>query len=164
MGLTKGGSYSQKPNYTPGQETLLNQTVGNAGKFTNEAASGYREFLPGGGGGDAIKAQAMKDYEQKTLPSILNAYGSGSKGSSALNQAVASSGANLNTDLASMLSQLQLHAAGGIGNLGLGSQQQGLSAQPFSYQQNAPSPILQILQLLSSGAQGAAGGWLGGRV
>lgn len=162
MGQPKGGGYTKKSNFTPGQESLLNQITQNAGQYTNQAAEGYRQFLPGGGGGQPIIDQAMQRYQQQTLPSIMNAFGSGAKTSSALNQALGASAANLNTDLAAQLSQMQLSAAQGLGNLGLGSQSQGLGAQPFSHLQTAP-PFWQdmILALLGAGG-GAARGYLGG--
>lgn len=164
MGQSKGGGYTQKPTLLPEQMNFLKQILNQAGGNTQAASEGFKQFLPGGGGGDAIKAQALKDYEQKTIPSILNAYGSGSKGSSALNQALAASGANLNTDLASMLSQLQLSAAQGIGGLGSSQGQQGLGTPGFAYMQRQPPLWQQLLQTgIGAGGQ-AAGGWLQGKV
>lgn len=161
MGQSKGGGYDKKGTLLPEQLQSLFQQINAGQNNTNQAAEGYAQFLPGGGGGDAIKAQAMKDYEQQTIPSILNAFGSGSKGSSALNQALASSGANLNTNLASMLSQLQLQASQGIGNLGANQQQQGLQTPGFAYMQRQP-PLWQQFLLAGTNATGqAARGWAG---
>ena len=105
MGQSKGGGYVKKDTLLPEQMSLLQQILSQSQGQTQQAAEGYAQFLPGGGGGDAIKKAAMNDYQQKTIPSILNAFGSGSKGSTSLNQALASSGADLNTNLGSMLSQ-----------------------------------------------------------
>lgn len=164
MGQSKGGGYTQKPTLLPEQMSLLQQIIGQAPEFTKQAAQGYQQFLPGGGGGEAIKKQAMQDYQQQTIPSILNAFGSGSKGSSSLNQALASSASNLNTNLASQLAQMQLGASQGLGSLGLGQQQQGLGTPGFAYMQRQPPLWQQLLQSgISSGGQ-AAGGWLQGRV
>lgn len=161
MGQSKDGGYMKKDTLLPEQlQTLISQLSQSQGN-TQASAEGFKQFLPGGGGGDPIKAQAMKDYQQKTIPSILNAFGSGSKGSTSLNQALASSGADLNTNLASMLSQLQLQASQGIGSLGSNQSQQGLSTPGFSYLQRQP-PLWQ--QLLQTGVQTGgkvAGAYLG---
>ena len=153
MGQSKGGGYKKKDVLLPEQMSLLKQILGQSPGYTQSAAEGYQQFLPGGGGGEAIKNQAYKDYEQRTIPSIMNAYGSNNKGSSALNQALASSGADLNTNLASLLSQYQLNAAQGLGSLGTQGQQQGLSTPGFAYLKRQP-PLWQ--QLLQGGIQ--AGG------
>lgn len=164
MGQFQSGGYTQKPTLLPEQMTLLQQILGQGGgPFSQQAAEGFRQFLPGGGGGDAIKAQAMKDYQQQTIPSILNAFGQGSKGSTSLNQALASSGSDLNTNLASMLSQLQLSASQGLGNLGLGNQQQALGTPGFSYLQKQPSILQQILMAALGAGGSVAGGYLRGR-
>lgn len=158
MGQSKGGGYTQKQTLLPQQMSLLNQILGQSAPFTQQAAQGFQQFLPGGGGGEAIKAQAMNDFQQRTIPSILNAFGSGSKGSSALNQALASSAADLNTNIAAQLAQMQLGAAQGLGALGTGQQQLGLGTPGFAYLQRQP-PLWQ--QLLQSGL-GAAGSIYGG--
>ena len=161
MGQSKGGGYTKKDTLLPGQGNLLQQILSQAGPNNQAAAEGYKQFLPGGGGGDAIKAQAQNDFRQQTSPSILNAFGSGSKGSTSLNQALASSGADLNTNLASILSQLQLTAAQGIGNLGTGQAQQGLGTPGFAYLQTQPPLWQQLLQGGLGAAGSAAGGWAG---
>lgn len=163
MGQSKGGGYTQKETISPEVKTFLNQLLGPAMQNQQSAAQGFNQFLPGGGGGEAIRAAAQKNYEQQTLPSIFNAFGSGSKGSSALNQALAASASNLNTDLASMLSQAQLQAAQGLGNLGQG--QAGLATQTpqFAFLQRQ-LPFWQSAILGALGPVGqATGGWLGGR-
>lgn len=162
MGQPKGGGYTQKSNYQPLQQTLLNQVLQNAGQFTNQAAEGYKQFLPGGSGGKPIIDAAMQNYQQQTIPSILNAFGSGSKGGSALNQALAASGSNLNTNLASQLAQMQLQASQGLGALGTTGQQQGLAAQPFSHLQSAPPFWQQALLAAIQGGSGFAQGRFGG--
>ncbi len=158
MGQSKDGGYIKKNTLLPEQMSLLQQILGQAGGFTQGAAEGYKEFLPGGGGGDAIKAQAMRDYQQKTIPSIFNAFGSDSKSSSALNQALGASASDLNTNLASKLSEMQLSAAQGLGNLGLGSQQQGLSTPGFAYmQRQLPFWQQALLASIQSGGEAVRG-------
>lgn len=156
MGQSKDGGYQKLPTMTPQQQTLLNQFLGQGGQNAQGAAAGFQQFLPGGGGGQAFQDQAKKNFEQSTIPSILNAFGSGTKGSSALNQALASGAANLNTDLAAKLADMQLQASQGLGNLGLG--QAGLgSKDQFAY---APKqqPFWQQALLGGIGALGGIGG------
>lgn len=161
MGQSKGGGYTQKSNYLPSQTNLVNQVAQNSPQYTNQAAQGFQSFLPGGSGNNPIIDAAMKNYQQKTLPSILNAYGSDSKGGSAINQALGASAADLNTNLGAIMAQNQLTASQGLGNLGLGGQGQALSAQPFSHLQNQPPMWQQLLSALLSGAGGAAKGFGG---
>ena len=158
MGQSKGGGYKKKDVLLPEQMSLLKQILSQSGGNTEAAAEGYKQFLPGGGGGEAIKQQAYNDYQQRTIPSIMNAFGSNNKGSSALNQALASSGADLNTNLASLLSQYQLNASQGLGQLGIQGQQQGLGTPGFAYLKRQP-PLWQ--QLLQGGIQ-AGGSVVGG--
>lgn len=146
----KSGGYRQVETVTPEVKTFLQQLLGPAMQNQQAAAEGYKQFLPGGGGGEAIKAQAQKNFEQQTLPSIFNAFGSGSKGSSALNQALAAGASNLNTDLASMLSQAQLSASQGIGSLGQGQALLGTNTPQFAFQQRQP-PLWQSALLAALG-------------
>src|ERR1700690_3554884 len=125
MGQSKGGGYTDRSIVTPEVSTFLQQLLGSATQNQAGAAEGFNQFLPGGGGGKAITEQANKNFQQQTVPSILNAFGTGSKGSSSLNQALAAGASNLNTDLASMLAQMQLEASKGLGGLGQGQGQIG---------------------------------------
>lgn len=128
------------------QRSLLEQLLSGISSYIPQAAEGYRQFLPGGGGGQAFINQANQNYSQNTLPSILNALGSESgRNSSPLNQAVAASAANLNTDLAAQLAQMQLQASQGLGNLGLSGSNIGLGTQTKGYLQKQPSFWQQIL-------------------
>jgi hypothetical protein len=161
MGQSKGGGYVKKDTLLPQQTNALNQLLGFSGPALQEAMQGFQQFLPGGGGGEIFKQKAMQDYQQQTIPSILNAF-SGSKGSSGLNQALASSAANLNTDLATQLAQMQLQAASGLGGLGLGGSQTGLATPGFAYMQRQ-APLWQTLLQGGLGAAGQlGGGWAQG--
>ena len=164
MGQSKGGGYEQKSVITPEVQSFLQQILGPAMGNQQSASEGYKQFLPGGGGGQAITDQANKNFQQQTIPSILNAFGSGAKGSSSLNQALAAGASNLNTDLASMLSQAQLQASSGIGNLGTSQASMGTQTPQFAYLQKQP-PLWQQLLLAGTSAGGtAARGLLSGGV
>ena len=137
MGQTKGntllGGIDQLPTLNAGQSDVLSQILQMIQGNQQAASEGFKQFLPGGGGGQAITEQANRNFEQKTLPSIFNNFGSGSKGSSALNQALAAGASNLNSDLASQLSQMQLQASQGLSNQAQGQTAQGLGTSPYAY-------------------------------
>lgn len=156
MGQSKGGGYQKLPINSQGQDAYINQLLQMLGPQFQQAAQGYQQFLPGGGGGEAITNQANQNFQNNTIPSILNAFGSNVKGSSGLNNALAGGAAQLNTDLASRLSELQLNAAQGLGNLSLGQGNQALSPQ-FAYQQKQ-MPFWQSAILGGIGATGNIAG------
>jgi len=91
MGQSKGGGYSQMPTLRPEQLSLLQNLIGQGNANASQAAQGFAQFLPGGGGGQPIIDAAMKRYQQQTVPSLLNSFGGNSKGNSGLNQALAAS-------------------------------------------------------------------------
>jgi hypothetical protein len=161
MGQSKGGGYSQKDALLPEQQGLLQQLIAQAGSGGNMEAAmeGFKQFLPGGGGGQAIKDQAMQDYQKQTVPSILGAFGANSKGGTGLNQALSSSGSDLNTGLSSQLAQMQMQAAGGLGGLAQGQMGQALGTQGFAYMPNQTPLWAQLLQT----GIGAAGNFAGGK-
>lgn len=155
--------YKELPTFTPQGTSYINDLLSQISGFLPQAAQGFQQFLPGGGGGQPIIDQAMRQYQQQTIPSIMNAFGSNSgRGSSALNQALAASAANLNTDLASQLAQLQLTAAQGLGGLGLGGGQLGLEGSKRSFMQKSPNFLQSLLLGFLPGASRSAGSFLGG--
>lgn len=157
MGQSKGGGYTQKATITPQQQTLLNQLLGNAQPQLQAAAEGFNQFLPGGGGGQAIADAAQRRFQQQTIPSIQNAFGVGAKSSSALNQALAAGAANLNSDIAAQLAQMQLSAASGLGSLASNQAQLGTQTPQFAYMQRQ-QPFWQSALLAGLGAGGQLGG------
>lgn len=160
MGQSKGGGYTTKPIFTQDVNSFLQQLLSQSGQNTQQAAQGFQQFLPGGGGGEAIQKEALRNYQQQTIPSIMNAFGSDNKGSSSLNQALAGSAADLNSSLGSQLAQMQLSASQGLGSLGLNQGQ--LGAQPRNaYLQRQPPLWQQLLQGGSGFAGSALGGYLG---
>lgn len=177
MGQSKGGGYQKLPTISPEQQTLLQQLLGQTGQFGSitqnplyqQSVEATRQFLPGGQGFAPIQAEAHRQFQQQTLPEIMNAYGSGAKTSSALNQALAGAGQNLNTALASQLAQMQLGAAQQGAQFAAMPQQQalsqaslGLGIQPFAYQPRQ-TPFWQQLLLGGIGAGGQIGGGMLGR-
>lgn len=161
MGQPRGGGYQKIGINTPTQNSAIEQLLQMAIPNYEQAAQGFQQFLPGGGGGQAISDAAQQRFQQQTIPSILNAFGRGSKGSSALNQALASGGANLNTDLASQLAQMQLSAASGLG--GLAGQQTGAGLSPTYALAQRQMPFWQSALLGGIGLGGQLGGAYLGR-
>lgn len=164
MGQSKGGGYTTKETLTPDVKSFIQQITQMAGSNQQAAAEGYKQFLPGGTGAEAITKQAQQRFQQDTIPSILNSFGQGSKSSSALNQALAAGGANLNTDIASMLAQMQLSASQGLGNIGTQQGQTAANTPQFAYlQKQEPfwkSALLATLQSAGETGKGwAAGGF-----
>lgn len=161
MGQSKDGGYIKKDTLLPEQMSFLQNILQQYAPYAQQAAEGYAQFLPGGGGGEAIQQAAQKQYQQQTIPSILQAFGQGSKGGTSLNQALASSGADLNTNLGSILSQLQLQAAQGLGNMATSGQQTALQTPGFSYlQRQMPFWQQATLAGLTAAGEGARG-WAG---
>lgn len=179
MGQSRGG-YSRKRAVTKEQQAFGNQALSMAGQqfqqggiqanpLYQQAIQGIQGFLPGGEGFNPITQAANQNFNQQTLPSILNAFGSNSKSSSALNQALAAGAANLNTNLASQQAQMMLQAAGlgGTlaqmpGNEALQLGQLGLNQQAFAFQPKG-NPLWQDLLLAGIQAGGQIGGAAMGR-
>lgn len=156
MGQSKGGGYKQVPTTTPGQSQLLEMLNQFAPGALSQAQAGYAQFLPGGGGGEALKQQALERYKQQYIPATLNAFGSDNKGSSALNQALAQGASNLNTDLNAQLAGQQLTAAQGLSGLGGQAAGQSLGTQSFAYMPRQ-MPFWQSSLLAALGAGGQLG-------
>lgn len=160
MGAPKGGGYQQLPSQSPQQSDFLNQLLSGQNPQIQQASQGFQQFLPGGGGGEAIAKAAQNRYTQQTVPQILQQLGSGNKGSSGLNQALASSASDLQTNLGSQLAQMQLQASQGLGGLGLGTAQVGLGTSTFDNVQRQP-PLWQQILLTTLGTLSEAGRGVG---
>lgn len=138
-------SFDEISTYRQPAQSWVDNLFSQIGNYIPQAGATFQKFLTPEGG-QAFTNQAMQNYRQNILPEIFNAYGSeAGKNSSALNQALAGSAANLNTDLMSLLSQLQLQSAQGLGNLGLHSGQLGLQGSIRSFAPRQTSPLQQVL-------------------
>ena len=161
MGQSRGGGYQKMETMTPGQQQFQQGGLAQAMPWLQQAAQGYGQFLPGGGGGQAMQQAAQQRFQQQTIPSIMSGFGSGAKTSSALNQALAAGGANMQTDLASQLAQMQMQAAGGMAGLGSMAGQVGMEPA-FAYQQKATPWWQDVLgQLIGAGGQMGASALMG---
>lgn len=157
MGASKGGGFQKLGTLTPGQNQFADQSLANSSQFAGQAGSAFNKYLsPEGTQG--IQNQALNRYNQQILPSIMNQFGSSSKSSSALNQALAASGKDLTTDIQALIEQLGLTGAQGLGSLSASQGQQGITPR-FGYQQ----PALPFWQQLLLGGIGGASNGLGQR-
>ena len=131
--------------YTPEQQELLKQILGQVGpegqlgKGYGQSLSYLQELLdPSSEAQQRFADPYMKQFDQETIPGLGERYaGGGALGgglsSSGFGQAIGGAGANLQTQLASLKSQLQQGAAQNIMGQYNNMTQQGLGAQPFGY-------------------------------
>jgi hypothetical protein len=152
---SNGGAagYDKATTLTPQQSAAQNEVLAMIAPYLQQAAQGYQDFLPGGKGTQALTEQAQRNFKQSTVPQIMNSFGSGAKGSSALNQALAAGAADLNSNIAAQQAQYQLAAAQGLGSIGSTASQQ-LNNPSFSYVKKAPS----IWERITGAGTGAIGG------
>jgi hypothetical protein len=174
-GAPKG--YEKTQTLSSGQKRVLEKQGRQAIKNTEAAREAYKQFLPGsqglnqffGGLATDVTQAANKNFQQNTLPSILNSFGSDSKSSSALNQALAAGAAGLNTDLAAQLAglkqnqaQMGFNAAQSIGSLGSGQANLYSQTPMFAFNQKQ-TPFWKQATLGALQAAGTIGGaYLGG--
>jgi len=114
---------------------------------------GLSSYMPGGSGADPIAAQANRGFEQQTLPSIMEALGTGVKSSSGLNQTMGAAGSDLQSQLAALRSQMGLQAAG----QGMQAGMQGAGESQFAYMPRQ----MPFWQKASLGGMDLAGNILG---
>ena len=164
MGQSKGGGWDKKATVSPEQLTMLQNMMKQAFPQMQESAEGYRSILSGEGT-KAIGDEAQRKFQQQTIPQIMTAFGSGSKSSSALNQALAAGGADLNSSLSSSLAKMKLGAAQGMGNLATSQAQIGAQTPQFDYMQRQ-TPYWQqaLLASISGGSQIASSALKGAEV
>ena len=82
MGLGGGSGYEKLNTQTPGQQNIMQQierwATGQEGVQDSElyknSVAGVNQFLPGGGGGKPIADEAYRLYNQRTVPTIMNAF------------------------------------------------------------------------------------------
>jgi hypothetical protein len=155
--------FSKVPTLSGGQESFLNQLLSYLGPQFQQAQQGFQSFLPGGEGNNPIIAGANKNFQQQTLPQILNAFGSDvGFGDSSLNQALAGGAADLNTNIADIIARNQLTAAQGLGSMATQGAGLGLGTPSFAYLEKQPAFWKQLLLGLVGGAGKIGGAFFGG--
>jgi hypothetical protein len=141
----------QVPTMTKEQQALLNQILGFLGSgsqlgggFTKGLSLQQQMMDPSSEAVEQFAAPYQQQFEQQTIPGLAERFaGMGALGgglsSSGFGQALGAAGGNLQTQLAALKAGLGQQAAQSLMSqygsmLGL-----GLGAQPFAYQQPAPS-------------------------
>lgn len=160
---------SRVPTMTRSQKGLLSQLMkmlnpqGQLGG-AQQGAINYQQQLmdPSSQAVDQFAQPYMNQFNQQTIPGLAERFaGMGAMGgglsSSGFGQALGAAGGNLQAQLAQLKAGLGQQAAqslmGQYGNLtGM-----GLSAQPFGYQQQAPSALGGMLQGWAQGGFGGMG-------
>jgi hypothetical protein len=118
-------------------EKGLTTDVNKLAKQYAQSGKGTEQFF------SPIREQAMRDFNQTTVPNLLTQYGQGSKSSSALNQALGAAAGNLHQDLASNFANMKQQMAGGI----------------FNQSQNSQAANLQNRLALNQGADAQSNFW-----
>jgi len=119
---------------------------------------------------DPMKQEARQEFQQSTLPEILNAFGADAKSSSALNQALATAGKDLELGLASRFAPMEMGLAQQLLNmrqqnkavglqsmLGAASVGMGQGYQPLSLPSQTQTYAIQPQSSTSSDLIKAAG-------
>lgn len=115
----------------------LTTDVNKLNKQYQQAGKGAEQFF------SPIKEQAMRDFNQQTVPDLLTQYGGGTRSSSALNQALGAAAGNLHQNLASDFANMKQQMASGI----------------FNQSQNSQAANLQNRLLLNQGADAQSNFW-----
>lgn len=126
------------------------------------------DFMP-------IQQESLRQFRQNVLPEIFGSFGRGNKGSSALNQALASAATNLQSNLSSQFAQLglgerarqqemQYNAANQLTQSGLPAAQIGLTKDKYAYVGQGPSAAQKVGAVALPAAGAIIGGLAGGGV
>lgn len=145
--------YSKVPTMPGNVQTIINQILSNSPNQNQLSQKGFESFLPGGTGNNPIIDKANQNFQQKTLPQILNSFGSDvGFGDSSLNQALAAGASNLNTNIADIMAKNQLSAAKGLGDLSTQNFSSGINKDQFAYLEDqqgfGQEAMLQLVKIL----------------
>lgn len=165
-----GGDQNQMqkvPTMNRGQRGLLRQLMqmlgpqGGLGQGMQEGIGLQRQYLdPSSQAVEQFSQPYMNQFNQQTIPGLaerfagLGALGGGLS-SSGFGQALGAAGGNLQTQLAALKAGLGQQAAQSLMGQYGSMAGMGLGAQPFAYQQQAPSMLGGMMQ---GWAQGGFGG------
>lgn len=157
------------PNMNPEQLAHLKQMLqmlgseGKLGQGHEQSIDRLLEMLdPSSEAQQRFADPYMQQFEQQTIPGLAERFaGAGATGgalsSSGFGQAIGGAGANLQSQLAQLKSQLQQSAAQDLMGQYNNLTQQSMSAQPFSYQQQPGQQGLVQSALQGWGQSGFGG-------
>ncbi len=133
-----------------GQGGGFGQSMGLLQDYLNPESNVYKNF----------EAPYMQQFEQQTIPQLAERFaglgggmGAGGMASSGFGQALGAAGANLQTNLASMKSQLQRQSINDLLQQYMGMGQMALGKDPFAYQYQ-PGGMGFLPSMAIAGAQG----------
>jgi hypothetical protein len=171
-GLSGGDQMNKVPTMTRAQKGLLSQVMkmlnpqGGLGQGMSEGVDLQRQLMdPSSQAVNQFAQPYMDQFNQQTIPGLAERFaGMGAMGgglsSSGFGQALGAAGGNLQNQLAALKAGLGQNAAQSLMSQYGGMAGMGLSAQPFAYQQQAPSMMGGMMQ---GWAQGGFGGMGQGR-
>lgn len=155
-GLTDQSGYKKVPNFDRNQQNIYNQwnqqasQLGGAGGGYQNAMQLLQDYLnPQSDVYKNFEKPYLQEFEQKTVPGLAEKFaGFGAQGgglsSSGFGQALGAAGANLQTDLASMKSQMQKQSISDIMNQYNKLTGGIMNAQPFSYMDQGPGMLSNL--------------------
>lgn len=160
-----GGSkdkISKLSNFNPQQQNFFKQFMsqlqglGGQGGGFGQATGLLQDYLdPNSDVYSNFEQPYLNEFNQQTVPMLAERFagmggglGGGGTASSGFGQALGAAGANLQTNLAGMKSQMQRQSINDLLGQYMGMAQMGMGAQPFSYmrQQGSPNPLALGLQ------------------
>jgi hypothetical protein len=150
-GRSKKPKIKYEPDYDPGQMELLNQLTQGVQGGNKNALEYLNSILSGEEGAfQDFEAPYKQQFEQEVIPGILERFsGAGARSSSGIQQALASAGKDLSTNLAAQRAQLK---QGAINQL-LGFNREALTKKNSRYmQEGRPSFFQQLSGPASTGA------------
>lgn len=170
MDTMGGGDQMQKvPTMTGGQQRLLKQMMqmlgpqGGLGQGMQGGVDYQKQLMdPSSQAVNQFAQPYMNQFEQNTIPGLAERFaGMGAMGgglsSSGFGQALGAAGGNLQAQLAQLKAGLGQQAAQSLMGQYGSMAGMGLSAQPFAYQQQAPSMLGGMLQGWAQGGFGGLG-------
>lgn len=132
----------QMPNYTQGQTSFMDTILQMLQDPTEESIS-WLKSLFGDEGFEDFERPLLEQFEQQTIPSILERFtGGGARSSSGLNQALAQAGRGLSGDIAAQRSGLRMQAMNPLQNFA----NIGLNKQTTPYQTSGTQGVFGGLQ------------------
>lgn len=164
-GKSKPGKFKQAPMYDEQRMQAFNDILQQAQSGNKNAFQYLNSILSDEEGAfEDFERPAMEQFQQQTVPSILERFsGAGARSSSALNQTLGQAGRGLSSDLAAQRSQLKNNAISQLLNYtGKGLQQTSMpyrqERQPGLFEQLQGSAQGGFQELMQSLRQKYSGG------
>ena len=161
----KKPKYKQVSTLSPGQQSLQNQitgglTGGQAGQGYSAALQQLMDLVQGQPGAyNVMEAPARRQFQEQTVPNILERFtGAGAGRSSGLNRTLSSAATGLEENLAAQRGQMQQQAVQSLLNNFLSQSQLGLGTREFEnvMEEGTPGFLQSLFSALQPGISGFA--------